>query len=147
MKVFFHIVPWSLVGILKVYHCRMLAGTGPPKFNLRTQQLDTSKLAMPDSHCPVFSGLNCTPPFTLSCGLGLGGQDSPSPSLQDRRQETAQSPVLSNPSSVVVHKASRLPCALCLACWVPGLAACWVFEEHCHTASLSLSASCSLVAV
>ena len=42
---------------------------------------------------------------------------------------------------------SASPCALCPECWVPVLAACWVFAEYCHRASLSLSASCSLVAV
>ena len=46
-----------------------------------------------------------------------------------------------------VHKASCLPCALCPECWVPVLAACWVSGECCRTASLSLFASCSSVAV
>ena len=41
---------------------------------------------------------------------------------------------------------SALPCALCLECWVSVLAA-WVFAEYCRRASLSLSASCSLVAM
>lgn len=40
-----------------------------------------------------------------------------------------------------------LPCVLCQTCWESVLVFCWVSGAHCHIASLSLSASCSLVAV
>lgn len=50
-----------------------------------------------------------------------------------------------NNSYTAVHKALCLPCTLCLECWVSILTACWVSIVCCRRASVSVSASCSLV--